>query len=108
MIQRERKSQPRRESILSIVYVHPLRPSHRRGVEVVVQSDRVVEDDDVAEVELVGEDGSVRALGRPDDGRRGVGGVLAVVDYVVEEEHELLAWLVWPFRRHCMDGRNCE
>uniref|UniRef100_A0A7N0UUL5 Uncharacterized protein n=1 Tax=Kalanchoe fedtschenkoi TaxID=63787 RepID=A0A7N0UUL5_KALFE len=59
-----------------IVQIEPLRPAHRLPVEVVVQSNGVVECHDVSKV--------VRRAS--DDVRGGVGCILAVVEDVVEEE----------------------
>ncbi|CAN1778401.1 hypothetical protein LINPERHAP1_LOCUS14380 [Linum perenne] len=93
-VKTERETQPSSESVLSVVHIHPLRPTYRWRVQVVVKGDWVVENGYVPEMKLASQDGLVGTLGRCHDGCGGIGLVAAVVDDVMEEECHLLAWLV--------------
>ncbi|CAN1778405.1 hypothetical protein LINPERHAP1_LOCUS14384 [Linum perenne] len=67
-IKAEGETQPSGESVLSVVQVHPLSPTNRWGMKIVVEGDWVVENCYVPEMELASQDGPVGSLGRCDDG----------------------------------------
>lgn len=69
-------------------------PGRRLGVQVAVEGYGVVEDGYIPEVELTGQDSLVGTLRCCHDCRHRVPSVLAVVDYVVEVEDQVLAGLV--------------
>ncbi|KAL6979527.1 hypothetical protein U1Q18_021188 [Sarracenia purpurea var. burkii] len=93
-VEDEGESEPRRENLLLVVKIESLRAPHRRRVKIVVQRDRVVEHDQVAEMVLPSQYGQVAPSRRPDDGRSCVLGVLAVVNDVVEVKRQGFAGLM--------------
>lgn len=73
-------------------------------MQIVVQSNRIVEYDDVTKVVLAGQNGGVAPGRSSHDGGRCVLGVMAIVENVVEVEYQCLAWAVVVVADSWADG----
>lgn len=91
-VEREGEANPSAIYVLLIVRVHPLRSPNWGGVQVVVQSNGIVENYQIAEVEGPSHCRLVSPFWGSHDSGSGVFPVVALVENVVEVENEFFAW----------------